>query len=397
LKDSPTSDYYHEYRVALSPSPKSNSALDAVSIGIGYSNGNINGKLYHRDLWDGFSAWFYIDEIEVWLDENWLTFKIPIVSLPCSVSGRYLSVDSYWGYNDWGLEDADLNRTHLQIGQTGSISGEVVFAGHRGGPIFVRAFTDLRNPDESLVAYTVLDEPGAFLLENVGLGLHCYIEAFSPLFGDYHPFDMSALKSTTNQLVFTKSQMVSGIVLSLDVPIVLHNGIWQSGKIDFPLKREQYFAFDAISGADYILELERFGMSNAYMTILDRNGNDELMQGFSWQLEPIYWTCLVNGRYYVRISEPEWSTESDEFSVRMTTTLECPDVDISGSQWTGVRDCRVDFNDFALLASYWMQDCSEPYWCEDSDYTQSGTVNIADLSELLDDWLMDGLLNNQPE
>ncbi len=395
LKDAPAHDGISVYTLSLNPSPVSPMALGTFKLKITIQNEFVSAESYFREDSYGYPWWTYIDMHEARLDANWITFKIPFDNLPCSIFGRYVSINSQWGYDEWWLQEADQNHTHIQLGQTGTLSGEVMFSGYRGGPIFVRAFTDWTQPDESLIAYTVLSEPGTFVLEDVATGLQCYIEAFSPLFGDYHLLDMGALKSTTNQLVWTKAQTVSGIVLDLDVPTVLQNGIWQPGQIDFPLQREQYFAFDAMAGADYTFELEHFGMSNAYMTILDRNGNDELMRGFSWQTEPIHWTCPVNGRYYVRISEPDRSGQSGEFYVRMTTDLICPPADISGSQWAGVRDCRVDLHDFALLASYWMQACFEPYWCQDSDYTQSGTVNMTDLSKLLDDWLVDGLLMHE--
>jgi hypothetical protein len=393
LEDVPANEGIFVYTLSLSPSPRSPSALGTFRVVITVQDGIGDAQSYLCEEEYGDSVWSYIGMVNVRVDANWISFKISFDDLPCSIFGRYLSLDSQWGYDEWWLQEADLNHTHIQIGQTGTLSGEVMFAGYRGGPVFVRAFTDLKHPDESLIAYKVLSEPGTFILENVGLGLRCYIEAFSPLFGEYHPLDMNAFKSTTKRLVMTQAQTIRGIVLDLDVPIVLQNGRWQFGRIDFPLKREQYFAFDAIAGAEYIFELDCFDVSDAYMMVLDRNGNDVLVSGHPGYPEPIWWTCPVNGRYYLRISEPDWSDESGDFSVLMTTELYCPRADISGSQWVGVRDCRVDFYDFGLLARYWMQDCSEPYWCEDSDYSQSGIVNIADLSVLLDDWLKDGLLD----
>lgn len=390
LKDAPGEGDTNYCMLSLSPSPNSHEALDALSIRIGYSNGDAFGDLYHRVDWGyGYSEWEYAGYVEVWLDENWLTFKMPIYSLPCSVSGRYLSIDSSRGYDFWDGEAADLNHTHLQIGQTGSVSGEVIFAGYRDGPIFVRAFTDLSEPEDSLVAYTLLDEPGAFTLEGMGLGLNCYVEAFCPLFGGYHPLDMDALKVSSIRPLSLKSETLSGVVLHLTAPPVLYNGLWEYGQTFPPLKREGFFAFDAIAGAVYTLELECMpdSYSYAHFTLLNRNGHDVLVKPYEWEMQQINWMCPVSGRYYVKVSEPEWSYEGGAYQIRMRTALDCPATDVSGGQWEGVKDCRVDMYDFALLAGYWMQGCEAPYWCEESDYSRSGEVDLSDLALLLDEWL----------
>ena len=49
---------------------------------------------------------------------------------------------------------------------------------------------------------------------------------------------------------------------------------------------------------------------------------------------------------------------------------------------------RVDFGDFAILASYWQEPgCEDLNWCEGSDLDLSGTVDINDLMLFTDYWL----------
>jgi hypothetical protein len=51
-------------------------------------------------------------------------------------------------------------------------------------------------------------------------------------------------------------------------------------------------------------------------------------------------------------------------------------------------DTKVDFADFAVLASPWQEaDCNEPYWCQGADLNTDGTVDSADLMLFADYWL----------
>ena len=58
-----------------------------------------------------------------------------------------------------------------------------------------------------------------------------------------------------------------------------------------------------------------------------------------------------------------------------------PDPDID-------QDGDVDFQDFAALASEWLEvDCSEPDWCGRADIDYSGDVGFSDLQILTENWL----------
>jgi hypothetical protein len=51
-------------------------------------------------------------------------------------------------------------------------------------------------------------------------------------------------------------------------------------------------------------------------------------------------------------------------------------------------DQRVDFFDFNILASHWLQsDCQSPEWCGGADINQDGSVDFYDLQSLVENWL----------
>jgi GH35 family endo-1,4-beta-xylanase len=60
----------------------------------------------------------------------------------------------------------------------------------------------------------------------------------------------------------------------------------------------------------------------------------------------------------------------------------------------GTGDCYVTFADFAVLAGHWLDDtCTGPGNCDGADFEPNGSVDIFDLSEFADEWL----LCNDPE
>ena len=96
------------------------------------------------------------------------------------------------------------------------------------------------------------------------------------------------------------------------------------------------------------------------------------------------------GRYYVSVSNPEWVSENGSYQIRMSSDIDLPVADISGAQWVGVKDGQVNLCDISLLAANWLSGCVQPYWCEESDFDESGVVDLADLMTLLEEWLQGG-------
>ncbi|UCC22612.1 MAG: hypothetical protein JSW23_00630 [Planctomycetota bacterium] len=67
--------------------------------------------------------------------------------------------------------------------------------------------------------------------------------------------------------------------------------------------------------------------------------------------------------------------------VKILVNYECPsDADLNG-------DSHVNLADFAKLASYWYQSCTEPEWCQGGDLDCSGVINADDLHRFCHEWL----------
>lgn len=50
-------------------------------------------------------------------------------------------------------------------------------------------------------------------------------------------------------------------------------------------------------------------------------------------------------------------------------------------------DCYANWEDFAIFASYWLEDCSAPDFCEGTDMDQSGLVDWGDFAIFASYWL----------
>jgi hypothetical protein len=52
------------------------------------------------------------------------------------------------------------------------------------------------------------------------------------------------------------------------------------------------------------------------------------------------------------------------------------------------KDTKVDFRDFAVLASHWRAtDCNDPNWCQGTDLNVNGCVDVNDLMLFCEYWL----------
>ena len=198
--------------------------------------------------------------------------------------------------------------------------------------------------------------------------------------------DMDAIKAEDVEALSMNTQNLTGVELELEVPSVLENNVWVSDSLNTTDDTKDYFAFDALAGEFYTLDINRSTASYAQMILLDRNGFDDLVMIYDWQSQ-INWWCPTNGRYYIKVSDPEWYHYGGSYQIHMLSNIDLPSADISGPQWVGVKDGRVNLNDFSLLATHWLSGCSSPYWCQESDYDESGIVDLADLTTLLNEWM----------
>jgi len=377
------------FEIYFSPNPNDRNAAGTLLLRICVGGEGAYGSIFYR-VEDGGPFWAEYGAFDVLLFDNQVDFRVSLFSIPTGLAGRYLSIDTGWMDPYYICQPVDENSTHVQLGVSGTVSGTVTFDGWLGGPVIVQAFSDLDAPEDSLLAYTVLEAPGEYTLAGIAPGWNGYIRAISPLFGSYHPLDMDAIKAECIVPVSVRSQTVSGIDLDIQISTVLPNVYWYDhfDDLNTTTNRRDVFAFDAIAGAYYQLVLN--AEFSACMSLMDRNGSDPLVELQPWQTQNIGWICPVNGRYYVEISESAQWRSGGGYSLSFGTSWYCPGADISSARWSGVKDCRVDLADFALLAGHWLADCGDPYWCAESDYDRSGSVELNDVMQLLERWLAEG-------
>jgi hypothetical protein len=123
----------------------------------------------------------------------------------------------------------------------------------------------------------------------------------------------------------------------------------------------------------------------------DDNGTPE-----NW--EDDFW---VEGDYHllpislcIDAGDPNYVTDPNETDLDGNPRVINNRIDMGAYEfWGGERsdlnlDGIVNFEDFAILANYWIDHaCVEPDWCEKCDYDRSGAVDIEDLKTFAENWL----------
>ena len=345
-----------------------------------------------------YSDWYSVGSVEVMVgqfpDDNRICFRVPFAVIPTGINGRYISLNSFWrDWEDWDYMGEDINETQIQIGPTRTLSGTVSYNGCIGAPIYIQAFVDLENPDESIVASTMIAEPNTYQLQNIPLGWQGYVRAFTPLFG-LNLTDLDAITIESVVEAYLRYPPLTNVNLVLENPPVLQQDVWMDGQLDEVSKRTGVLAFDAVEGAEYCFYLQPSSETYFAFSLHGRNGTEDIYEtaSYSGSTMSFCWTCPVSGRYYLKVENWDWYTDSAYYQIRYTSSVTCPSADISGPEWAGVRDCYVNFSDFALLADHWLQICDEPYWCDDSDYDKTHQVDADDLEQLIEEWLDSGLV-----
>jgi hypothetical protein len=382
-------DHFYDLRMSYSPD---NDSLHTIRLEIYVYDGSATGSMYYRD-----PGWNYVGSFETVAGPNAVEFKVPDINIPADyLWGRFISLLAEAHDGTWSNWDGEENMTHLRIAVPApqislcTISGTVTYNGYKGAPIFVQAYTDLEEPEDSIVASTIITEPNLYTLEGIGFGWEGYVRAFTPLFG-FNVFDLGALTIQDSAPVFLYLENLEDVNLVLNNPVILEKDVWVPGEINTQLDREDWYAFDAVQGGNYALDVNRLTSLYASMTLYDRNGYDEIQELYHGQTQHIDWICPVSGRYYVEVTDNYWLPEGGTYQIRMTSDLTCPQADIASAQWVGVKDCRVDLYDLYVVFSHWLDDCAEPYWCDDSDFDESGSIDFVDFAALADEWLHDAM------
>lgn len=372
---------YAMYDLYFSYTPNAEDSLYSINFEIYSSDSSAWGYVFYMN---DSGYWEYTGSFDAAIDSRGISFNIYWDYIPGCLPGRFLTISSDGSdssYSDWNGEE---NFTHLRIGELGSISGTVRYDQWQGGPILIQAYTDPADPEDSVVASTIITEPGPYTLEGIGLGWEGYVRAFRPVFGFDNPFELSAfdIESATWAELWLEDTDSADLVLQ--DPIVLQENIWTSGDIDGRVDEKDWYAIDAAAGKTYTIYLNRGTSNYTALKLFDRDGKTKIVKLDYSQTQQIDWVCPVSGRYYVRVANSFYTSDGGSYEIGMTST--CPSADIAGPGG-GSGDCKVDFYDYAVLAGHWLDSCEEPSWCDGSDFDQSGTVDSIDLIILVNEWL----------
>lgn len=100
--------------------------------------------------------------------------------------------------------------------------------------------------------------------------------------------------------------------------------------------------------------------------------------------EPVYTPPDITGRDQTFSIALEVSDGSKTSSSSVDVTV----IDVNSITCDFYKDWYVDFSDFAVLASYWIDaECADPNWCQGTDLDHSGSTDNLELSIFLDRWL----------
>ena len=379
-----------QYKLFLNYSPNNgDDTLHAFNIQIDVYNGIAYGSLYYMDTDDyGWTYWQYITDFTAASGPNAVEFKIPFDDIPPDyLPGRYITVSSEsWDSGEYN----DYDQTHLKIGAVRNISGTIAYNGFKGDPIFVQAYTDPEDPEGSAAATVMITEPGSYVLEGIGSTWEGYVRAFTPLFGFDNPFESGAFQVQTSTPVWMMFDDLDDVDITLNYPIELKKDVSKAGEIDSETREVDWYYFDAVAGGTYTINLTRGTAQYACIALYDKDAEDELKFDCG-QTPQINWLCEASGRYYVEVANGYYQPAGGTYQIQMTSDITCPQADIACAKWVGVRDCRVDFYDLAVLVSHWLDSCSEPYWCDKADFNESGLANLLDFATLADEWMSNGM------
>jgi len=383
---------YSDCRLYLTYTPQSIESLHTLLLDITMDDGVPLGRLYALNDSYGYPSWESEGSFDVRISDVGLEFKIFWCDIPGYLPGRFICADVTSYDSSWARHDAESNLTHLQFAATTTVSGSITYSGCNGAPIFVQAFTDAHDPDNSIIAAAVIDSPGQYTLEGIGLGWEGYLRASIPLFG-FNIFDAQSISAEDIIPVFIWTENLTGLDLSPKKPTMLDDDLWLSDNLDADTRKTNYYCFDALRGGLYCLDLTRTTSDYADMTLLGRDGRTELAHAPYWQNpQHIDWVCAQSGRYFVAVSNGYYEPDGGSYQICMSTDVNCPSVDIADANWPDVKDCTVDVHDLAALCQNWLADCPDFYCCNNADVNHDKKIDFRDLATLAAYWKQSGTI-----
>ena len=164
------------------------------------------------------------------------------------------------------------------------------------------------------------------------------------------------------------------------------NGYWDGGLFI----RDPYRDYGVLSGRDYndtTNDWEGSRSEAAGDGACVYNWEDDVMSGFDLYGD----NDAVVGDWFIIDYNATNVGDCNVGFYDYSVSMEYP---IYSIEFTHVRtrdfneDTKVDFADFAILASYWQETgCSDPNWCEGTDLNTDSNVDVNDLMLFCEYWL----------
>jgi hypothetical protein len=283
--------------------------LSSIRLNIYISGDWGDGDIYYKYTDDdGYSYWDYIDNFPVHVGPGGVDFSIPWESIPDYLPGRFVTLNSsgYEYYTD--TRDGERNQTSMQIGGVGIISGTVTcdMTTYKGGPIIVQACTNPRDPEGSIVASTVINQPGHYELDGVGLGWFGIVRAVMPCY-EFNVSGINEWEVVKSVSVFAGGEETTNVDLSLgasETPCAqageLFTGMPAGGIL--PVGEEIWYYI--VAEANEVMSLDFLDYEgDITVAIFDRCGGNMLMKGWCW--DGVEFNVQVGKAYYIRLKS-EW-------------------------------------------------------------------------------------------
>lgn len=395
LADMSESDDRRTYEVIMSYSPGEVKVAGTLRFVMNIDNGfvGISEMFKWYDDGYGYGYWMSFSMLSSYITERGIQFRVDFsMSEMPLLTGKFLTVNSYEGI-DYDMNNADINETHLRVGPIGAAYGNVCLDGFKDDmPVFVQAFTDPLDPDDSVVSFVRIDGAGDFTLEGIGLGWKGYIRAYTPIFGFENIFEASCLMVDDVVEVSQWKPEIYGIGLTLKYPDIIVPGQVVSGDLgNVDGEKRQVFVLDAVQPATYSFNVDAPYMPyGSGFVIYGLDSDDVVFEWESWQGSDIMWQCPLSGRYYVEISTygPNMPEDDNSFELLVNSTTEYYCSDIANDNGIGAKDGVVNQYDFEAISGCWLEPCQAPDWCQFADINISGGVDFEDFVELANQWLI---------
>jgi peptidoglycan-N-acetylglucosamine deacetylase len=183
----------------------------------------------------------------------------------------------------------------------------------------------------------------------------------------------------------------SGLVILSTLPPIISNNIiafnyGAPGVVDFGGFDPDYFSYNDVYGhpnsnylSSVLPEMDQTGVNGNISVnplFADIDANNYHLQAVS--------LCINAG-------DPNYVSDGNEFDMDGGPRVIGGRIDIGAYEFIPADlniDGKVNLTDYVIFADHWMDDtCSEPNWCEGTDFDQSGSVDILDLATFAGYWL----------